>query len=76
MKIKVTLKDPDGVYESIRDAVRESLANKDLDDDEIDLLIENRVEKVNDILKKWIEYGEYITIEFDTEEETAIVVER
>lgn len=74
MKVEITFKDPDVVYEAVRDAVtREVNAIESLDEDEKEDLIETRVEKVNDKLDKWIKYGEYVTIEFDTDADTATV---
>lgn len=75
MKLKITFKDPDGVYDSVHDAVEEEV-NKiaDLDEDEKESLVEARSEKVKQLLKKWITHEEYVTIEFDTDEGTAIVL--
>ena len=75
MKIKITVKDPDGVYDSINATVKNSVASiAGLDDDEREEMEESRAESVGEKLSKWIEYGEYITVEFDTETGTAIVV--
>jgi hypothetical protein len=56
MKLKITLKDPDGVYESIKNAV-----------DSTDF------EFIEEQCKPWIKYGEYVTIEIDTDAGTATV---
>lgn len=64
MKIRITLKDPDGVGDSINDAVR----NAGYGDPE-----ELREEVISKC-SKWIRYSEYITIEIDTETREAIVV--
>ena len=76
MKFRVTMKDPDGVYESLRDATSESLKAEpgSLDEDEIDALTEIRQEKLGKFTEKWITYSEYITVEFDTEAGTCVVV--
>jgi hypothetical protein len=74
MKIKVTLKDPDGFYESIQEAVNDSLKELNLSPREKSTIEEVRVEETNNFLSKWVKYGEYVTIEFDTEEKTATVV--
>lgn len=77
MKIRITLKDPDGFYESVKEAVKESLeALTDLDTDEKESLFEHRMEKVWEQLEPWVEYQEYVTLEFDTEKGTAEVVKR
>lgn len=75
MKIRITLKDPDGVYDAIEDAVHDSLeAHEGLDDDEKEAIMETRTEKTWTALEKYILYKEYITVEFDTEVGTARVV--
>jgi hypothetical protein len=73
MKFKIQMKDPDGVSSSITDAIAESVAAMDLPDDEKELLEETRTEKVNETLREWFEYGEYVTIEVDTDTMTATV---
>lgn len=76
MKFRITLKDPDGFYEGIRDAAESSLKKeKGLSAEERESLIESRVEKIGESLKKWVEYGEYVDIEFDTDAMTATVCE-
>lgn len=59
MKFKLQLKDPDGVYDSITEYF------KDFNDlpDEVDAVID-----------KFVRYSEYVTIELDTETQTARVV--
>lgn len=76
MKLTVTLKDPDGFYESVLDAVKDSLSGSGLDDDEMESAVETRMDKVWTKLSKFVEYKEYIDIEFDTDAGTARVVER
>lgn len=75
MKFKVTFKDPDGVYESLDEAA-EGLARDvvGVDDEERGEIAESRREKIKDFTERWIEYGEYLTVEFDTDEGTATVV--
>ena len=75
MKIKITMKSPDAVYESIKEAVKGSVATiEGLEDFELEEMEESRTKSVGEKLSKWIEYGEYITVEFDTETGEAIVV--
>lgn len=75
MKLKLTLKDPDGVFEMIREAAESQVeAMEGLDDNEKESLIESRQEKIDEKLSKWIQYSEYIFIEFDTELGTATVL--
>lgn len=75
MKFQVTMKDPDGPYECIRDAAGESLEEiAGLSPDECDCLKEKRTEELNKFAGKWLKYGEYVTVEFDTEADTATVI--
>lgn len=78
MKIRMTFKDPDGVYESIKEeSVRSVRAiTPPLDEDEVEELIEARIEKIKENLTPWIEYNEYLSVEFDLDAGTAIVVKR
>ena len=77
MKIKITMKDPDGVYDSVRAAAIDSANNvPGLSDDERDALTESRHAEIEQKLKPWLIYGEYITIEFDLDNQTATVVKR
>jgi len=76
MKFKIQFKDPDGVYEGTKDAANDSLegVGHDLNEEELDELVLMRREKLVTALSKWVEHGEYITVEFDTEAGTATVV--
>lgn len=74
-KVRITVKDPDGVYDAIRDAARASLKDvHDLSKAEREDLVEGRHEQIAEALSSWVEYGEYITVEFDTEAKTARVM--
>lgn len=72
MKFKVTLKDPDTLYDAITEALEGEF--KDLPDDEAEAAREVRREKVDLVAAKWFEYGEYLTVEIDTVAETCVVV--
>lgn len=78
MKIVVTLKDPDGFYEGVRDSVIDDISHNNLTDklsiDEFDKLVEIRKEKAFKALTRWVEYQEVVTIEFDTETNEAHVL--
>lgn len=77
MKFQITLKDPDGVYESIEDAAKEAVAAvAGVDEDEREGLIESKRKKLAELFGKWCEYGEYLTVEVDTDEKTCVVVPR
>ena len=73
MKLKITFKDPDGVYECVRDAVQETLP-EGLSEEETDELLESRTESTFNTLRKWIEWKEYLSVEFDTVSGTATVL--
>jgi hypothetical protein len=75
MKFKVTMKDPDTLGDAIDDAVRADLKTVDgLSDNERETLLDDRRDAVKAVTAKWFEYGEYVTIEIDTEAGTATVV--
>lgn len=73
MKIRIILKDPDGVGDSIDEAARDSLP-EGLSEEERDMLFDLRREKIAADCTPWLEYSEYVTIEIDTDAGTAVVV--
>lgn len=73
MKIKITLKDPDTLYDAISDAVNE-LEIDGLDSDELEAVRELRKETFREVAAEWFEFGEYVTLEMDTEEQTIKVL--
>lgn len=74
MKFKVQMKDPDTLHDAITEAVKNQIQEIGITDkDEIEALTEKRVEKVNELCGEWFEYGEYLTVEIDTEAKTATV---
>lgn len=76
MIFRVTMKDPDTLWDCIREAVSEDLEQMvpELDADEKDALRDMRVEKVGELCSKWFKYSEYLTVEIDTEAKTCVVV--
>lgn len=74
MKFTVTMKDPDTLHNAITDAVKASLADLGLDEDELEPLVEKRHEKVDELCSKWFKWGEYLTVEIDTDAKTCVVV--
>jgi hypothetical protein len=77
MKIRVTFKDPDGPSDCIEEAVKASVQEMGLaDQDEAEAVYETRLEKVREKVRRWLECMEYITVEFDLEADTATVVKR
>ena len=76
MKIQVVFKDPDVAQDAVEDAFAPPYEVEGLTDlDEIQTVIEHRKEKAHDLVGSFMKYGEYITVEFDTEAKTATVVE-
>ena len=74
MKFKVTMKDPDGVQDSIQDAVEESVKGiAGLSDDEREAVAEKRQEELSELIGKWFEYSEYLTVEIDTDAQSITV---
>jgi len=71
------MKDPDGPYDSIQQAAADSVEGLEgIDEDEKRLLIEKRQETFSIFTGKWLEYGEYAHIEFDTDAGTARLLKR
>lgn len=76
MKIRVTLKDPDTMPDAVQDAVKRLPKPDGLTDREWAIVREERGSEANEhISSKWMDYGEYLTVEFDTEAGTATVIE-
>lgn len=75
MKIKVTMKDPDTMFDAVQDAVKSEIATMNLPEDEQEALIELRTDKEREKLSKWFRYSEYLSVEFDTEKMTATVLD-
>jgi hypothetical protein len=74
VKFTVTMKDPDGLHTSLEDAVFGAMP-EGLPKEEQEMLMESRREKARKFAGKWLEYGEYVELEFDTEAGTCVVVE-
>lgn len=74
MKIEITLKDPDVLYDAIDDALEE-FNIEGTNEEELESVKKVRKEKIMELCGKWFEYGEYLTVEVDTEKETCVVKE-
>lgn len=74
MKFTITMKDPDGVYEGIKNAAEQSLAGNNLGESDMVELVGCRIEQIEEDLAAFLEFGEYINIEFDTDAGTATVL--
>jgi hypothetical protein len=75
MKFRVTFKDPDGFSQSVQDYAKSLFSELPLTDEEKEDCVYKRAGVIDESLKKWVKYGEYITIEFDLVAKTAKVVE-
>jgi len=73
MKFRVTMKDPDTLYDAIEEAVTESLADV-ADPDEKEAIAEVRKKRARAVCDKWFSYGEYLAVDIDTDAETCVVV--
>lgn len=76
MKFNVTMKDTDVLYDAINEAIEndEQLHTSGFSQEEIDAITEIRAEKVRDLCSKWFEYGEYLTVQIDTDRKSIEVV--
>lgn len=74
MKFQVTMKDPGTLHDAIKDAVRGDVAALPLSEDERDAVFDLRRDAVAEICGIWFSYGEYLTVEIDTEARTCTVV--
>ncbi len=69
MKFTVTLKTPDALYDSLQDAVQNETGG---DEDRYHELFDETMK----LCERWFKYGEYVTLEIDTEKKTCKVSER
>jgi hypothetical protein len=73
MKFSITMKDPDGFYDSLQEAIEADVAEIE-DEEEREHLRSFRQRKLSALLSTWFRYGEYLTVEIDTVAETCRVV--
>ncbi len=74
MKIRVTMKDQDSLIDAIDDAVKAELdAIKELNEDDREALRRRRRDMAARVAFKWFKWGEYLTVEIDTETQTISV---
>lgn len=77
MRFRVKMKDPDTLHDAIADAVRAEVKTiPGLSAEEREAVEEKRQEEAGKVAERWFEYGEYLTVEIDTEARTATVCER
>jgi hypothetical protein len=74
MKFDVTMKDPDTLHDAIREAVEKQIKEAGItDEDEIEVLADARHKKISELCSTWFQYGEYLTVEIDTDAKTCVV---
>ena len=77
MKFRITMKDPDTLYDACGDAAEAQVKEVEgIDEEERSVLAESRAATLRDLCSPWFEYGEYLTVEVDTETKTRVVVSR
>lgn len=70
MKFRVTMKNGDALHYAMKD-IKEILEEDDtLDEDDK----RDKLEEVEEFAREYMEWGEYIRVEFDTEAKTATVL--
>lgn len=69
------MKDPDCLYDAINDEV-DKLEIEGLNEVELEGVKDRRKESFRDMASQWFEYGEYLTVEIDTELKTCVVIEK
>jgi len=75
MILRITLKDPDGVYEAVREQTRAEIKEKKLVSPmEIREYTDRRDTEIYAICNIWFQYGESITVEINTDTKTIRVV--
>ena len=74
MKFRVSMKDPDTLGDAIAAAVLREVEELPLDNVEKALVAEERRAKVREACQRWFKYGEYLTVDVDTDDMTCTVV--
>ncbi len=79
MKFTITFKTPDVVTDTVYDQIKMKMYQEEEDISELTeehyAEIEEQTDREKQKVAKWIKYGEYVTIEFDTDKGTATVQE-
>jgi hypothetical protein len=77
MKIRCKFKDPDSMHDAVVDAFSELPQPNGISQSEWRLIRAERItEAAGEISERWMEYGEYLDVEFDTEAHTATILPR
>jgi hypothetical protein len=74
------MKTPDGLSTAIENAVIANFLDRDINpndlNEEEDIEFDDLVEEVSKKANKWFQYGECITVELDTDNDTCVVLRR
>jgi len=77
MKIRAKFKDPDTMQDAVDDAVKHLPKPDGVSDEEWEGIRSDRADEAKDaIANQFMEYGEYLDVEFDTDAKTATVLPR
>jgi hypothetical protein len=77
MKVRAYFKDPDTMPDAVDDSAKMLPRPDGISEREWELIREQRAEAAKDyIAGKWMEYSEYLMVEFDTDNGTAKVLQR
>lgn len=68
------MKDPDALHEALLYLIEREVKSIATDEDEIEMIVESRLEREKEKFKKWFSYDEYLSVEFDTDSMTATVI--
>ena len=75
MIFRVTMKDPDTLYDAIKESICEDIDRLNLkSESEYEAIKEIRIDEINSFCREWFKYGEYLTVEIDTDKKTCVVV--
>lgn len=75
-KFQVMMKSPDAVGDAYTEAAKAEVAKiEGIDEEERELLFDERYSKIKEACSKWFEYDEYLQVEVDTDAGTCTVVE-
>lgn len=70
-KMTVVMKDPDGVYDSIKEHVASMIGNMKLTGSEREAVQRNREEMIEEKVRKWFKFGEVVSIQIDLDKMNA-----
>lgn len=75
MKFRVAMKTPDTLHDATQEAAQEwARSVTEIDEEEREALAETRAEELREAASTWFRYGEYLTVEIDTDAGTCVVV--